>query len=54
MRRGTVDRGGGLADGLFAVGDPLGEAHHLPLQPLDQLPLRGDGRVQIPAQAGIS
>lgn len=47
MRRGSIDRGGGIADGLFAVGDPLGEANHLPLQPLDQLPLRRDGRVEV-------
>ena len=46
VRRRAVD-GSGLAGGLFGVGDALGEAGHLPLQPLDQLPLRRDGRVEV-------
>ena len=45
--RGRPVHGGGLAGGLFGVGHALGEARHLALQPLDQLPLRRDGRVQI-------
>ena len=46
MRRRPV-HGGGLAGGLFGLRDALGEAFDLPLQPLDQLPLRRDGCVQI-------
>jgi len=38
---------GGLAGGLFGVRHALGEARNLSLQPLDQLPLRRDGPVQI-------
>ena len=47
IMRGRPVHGGGLAGGLFGVGHALGEARHLALQPLDQLPLRRDGRVQI-------
>ena len=45
--RGRSVHGGGLTGGLFGVGDPLGKARHLPLQPVDQLPLRRDGGVQV-------
>ena len=46
VRRGRIDRGR-LAGRLFSLGDTLGEALHLPLKLFDQLPLRGDGGVQI-------
>ncbi len=46
MWRGALNRGG-LTCGLFGLGDAVGKARHLPLQPLDQLPLRRDGLVQI-------
>ena len=45
--RGRPVYGGGLADGLLGVGHALGKARHLPLQPLDQLPLRRDGGVEV-------
>ena len=46
MRRGRLDRGR-IAHGLFGLGDALGQPLDLALQPLDQLPLRRDRRVQI-------
>ena len=46
MRRGPL-HGGRVAARLFGVGDPLAEARNLTLQPVDQFPLRRDGRVQI-------
>ena len=46
MRRRTID-GVRLPGGLFAVGDPFAEPRDLPLQPLDQLPLRRDGGVEV-------
>ena len=45
--RGRPVDGGGWAGRLFGVRDPLGEALDLPLQPLDQRPLRRDGRVEV-------
>ena len=47
VMRGRPVHGGGLAGGLLGVGHALGKARHLSLQPLDQLPLRRDGRVQV-------
>lgn len=44
---GRPVHGGGLTGGLFGVGDPLGKVLDLPLQPVDQLPLRRDGLVQL-------
>ena len=46
MRWGPV-HGGGLAGGLFGVRDTLGKALDAALQPLDQLPLRRNGRVEV-------
>ena len=46
VRRGRIDKSR-LANRLFSLGDPLGEALHLLLKALNQLPLRRDGRVQI-------
>ena len=46
MRRGPVHRGR-VAHGLFGFGDPFAQVRDLTLQPVDQLPLRRDGRVEI-------
>ena len=46
MRRGRVRRGR-FAHCLFGFGDPFAQPRDLTLQPVDQLPLRRDGRVQI-------
>ena len=47
VMRGRPVHGGGLASGLLGVRYALGKARHLSLQPLDQLPLRRDGGVEI-------
>ena len=47
VMRGRPVHGGGLAGGEFGVRHALGEARDLSLQPLNQLPLRRDGGVQI-------
>ena len=49
MRWGPVDRVR-FAGRLFTVGHPFAEPRDLPLQPLDQLPLRRDGGVQVLAR----
>ena len=45
--RGRPVHGGGLASGLFGIRHALGKARHLSLQPLDQHPLRRNGRVEV-------